>query len=213
MPTTSPAVLRRFKSVADKHAARVGARIKARREHVGLTQSALARLLPTADSNQVSRWERGLHTPNPDTLELIAEILGVTYVDLVALAEEPRTASPYPEGGVPEMMEHIIRLEEIAKGHAGGAQVEKVRAEFRGEVGEMQDRLSNIENGLADAVEGLRKQYLILGEILTALGTPEGLQVLLDAVPKLGELVQAEESTLGALAEDRAARDRKGQAG
>ncbi|CAA9323818.1 MAG: hypothetical protein AVDCRST_MAG68-2119 [uncultured Gemmatimonadetes bacterium] len=64
--------------MASQHAARIGARIRERREELHLTQSQLARQMPgSIDVNQVSRWERGVHKPHDDTLAELARILEV----------------------------------------------------------------------------------------------------------------------------------------
>lgn len=69
---------RRFELMAAEHTARIGERIAQRRNEIGLSQRALADLLPgKTDGNQVSKWERGQHQPSPDTLEHIAKVLQV----------------------------------------------------------------------------------------------------------------------------------------
>jgi len=58
---------------------RVGERIRQAREAKGLSQSGLARLLPTAaEGRDVSRWERGLNMPSWTNLQALAEALEVT---------------------------------------------------------------------------------------------------------------------------------------
>jgi transcriptional regulator with XRE-family HTH domain len=55
---------------------RVGARIKKARLRSGLTQTDLARRIDVADA-QISRWENGRAMPAMETLEAIADALGV----------------------------------------------------------------------------------------------------------------------------------------
>jgi transcriptional regulator with XRE-family HTH domain len=65
--------------MAAEYVARMGARIRERREELGMTQRELADAIPgKADSNQVSKWERGGHRPSDSTLEHIAKALKVT---------------------------------------------------------------------------------------------------------------------------------------
>lgn len=79
--------------MASQHAARIGARIRERREEVGLTQGQLARQIPgSVDVNQISRWERGVHRPHDDTLAQMAEALDVDVSYFHSDAPEPGTA-------------------------------------------------------------------------------------------------------------------------
>lgn len=64
--------------MALEYVARMGARIRERREELGMTQRELADAIPgKADSNQVSKWERGEHKPGDNNLEHIAKALEV----------------------------------------------------------------------------------------------------------------------------------------
>lgn len=55
-----------------------GSRIKAAREAAGLTQQQLADAVQAGGGQrQVSNWEGGRRTPRRETLERIAEVLGV----------------------------------------------------------------------------------------------------------------------------------------
>lgn len=63
--------------------ARVAARVRELRRQRGLTVTALAGAAGMARPN-VSRIERGEHSPSLDTLDRIAKALGVTIADLVA---------------------------------------------------------------------------------------------------------------------------------
>jgi len=62
---------------SDDYRKRVGRRIRRARLRAGLnTQTKLAQALGVSD-NQVNRWEKGRHMPNPPMLERIANTLGV----------------------------------------------------------------------------------------------------------------------------------------
>lgn len=64
--------------MASEHVKRMGARIKERREELGMTQRQLADAVGGAtDGNQVSKWERGANRPTDARLELIARALHV----------------------------------------------------------------------------------------------------------------------------------------
>lgn len=84
----SPASRRRFELMAAAYLERMGERIRARREELGLSRADVARLMPgKTNENAVYRWEKGLHRPNDDTLEALAEVLKTTVGQL--LADEP----------------------------------------------------------------------------------------------------------------------------
>jgi transcriptional regulator with XRE-family HTH domain len=56
----------------------IGDRIKAAREAAGLTQQQLSDAVSSGGGRQqVSNWEGGRRTPRRETLERIAEVLGV----------------------------------------------------------------------------------------------------------------------------------------
>ncbi len=78
----------RFQLVAAEFLVRMGARIERQRKERGLSRADLARLLPgKVNENQIYRWERGKHQPNPDTLQALADALEVDVAEL--LAPEP----------------------------------------------------------------------------------------------------------------------------
>ncbi len=80
--------------MAAEYVQRIGQRIKERRDEKHMTQLELARALPgTVGSDQVSRWERGLHKPSDETLEQIAEILDVPVVYFMT-ADPDKTETP-----------------------------------------------------------------------------------------------------------------------
>ena len=71
---------------------RVGARIRERREALGLSQGALARRLPgVVEGSQVSRWERGENFPTYRNLVALAAALKVSEETLVCGCEPPRS--------------------------------------------------------------------------------------------------------------------------
>jgi transcriptional regulator with XRE-family HTH domain len=75
---------------------RVGARIAARRQEAGLTQTQLARRIdPGMDGGQVSRWETGASFPTYENIRALARALGVSEEALLCgLDEEPRRGRP-----------------------------------------------------------------------------------------------------------------------
>lgn len=95
-PTTTKDLRRRFEEMASEHVKRMGARIKDRREELGLTQKQLADLVGGAtDGNQVSKWERGANRPTDARLEKIAEALQV---------QPAYFHTPPPAGGTGDLM-------------------------------------------------------------------------------------------------------------
>jgi transcriptional regulator with XRE-family HTH domain len=57
--------------------------LRAAREHAGLTQHELARLVGVAGGERVSRWELGTSEPRPDLLLKLARILAIPASDLI----------------------------------------------------------------------------------------------------------------------------------
>jgi transcriptional regulator with XRE-family HTH domain len=86
---------------------RVGARIRAQRKELGLSQSGLARRLPGAvETVTVGRWERGESFPNYDNLSALAKVFGLTEEQLLTLPisksrKSPRKPPRAPEGASP----------------------------------------------------------------------------------------------------------------
>ena len=68
---------------------KTGAFIKALRTELGLTQRELAERLHITD-RAVSKWERGLNAPDIALLEPLADILGVSIVELIRGARIPQ---------------------------------------------------------------------------------------------------------------------------
>lgn len=78
MLRTRDAQALRFRAMAIEHIARMGVRIRQRREELSLTQEDVARAMPgKTTGNQVSRWERGANRPGDQQLEHLAKILKV----------------------------------------------------------------------------------------------------------------------------------------
>src|SRR3954471_22187860 len=68
-----------FAAVAQEHVEKLGARIRERREELGLSQDELGRRIGLkATGNYVSRWERAANQPDDDYLPLIAKALETT---------------------------------------------------------------------------------------------------------------------------------------
>lgn len=96
-PTNGAAITNRLEALrlqlmAGELAEQIGARIRARREELGLNQRELAEKLPAAVSNQhVSNWERGVYRPSDKNLPLIAEALDVSVDYLYGAKPQPQT--------------------------------------------------------------------------------------------------------------------------
>lgn len=106
--------------VAKEQAARVGRRIRERRDELGLTQAEVAARMvdsPSTNDQQVSKWERGEHRPNDDNLEILAQALETTLADLVSgpLGERDgrpaATPDPFASNGGDPYREQLDRIE------------------------------------------------------------------------------------------------------
>lgn len=97
VPSHQTVLALRVQLMAAESTARIGERIKDLREQRGITQAALARALPgVVEASAVSRWERGKVRPRDETMEKLAEVLGVDFSYFVA---------PEPAGGsAPDLM-------------------------------------------------------------------------------------------------------------
>lgn len=80
--TTKRAQYARYALVLALHKVELGKIIARRRKDVGLTQAALARLVPVETAQTVSRWERGLNEPT--NLPALAEALQTTPEAMIA---------------------------------------------------------------------------------------------------------------------------------
>lgn len=80
----------------------VGERIRATRERLGRNRNQLARELGTSWQH-VSRWERGLTEPSPESLRRIAAYLGVS-VDYLLTGTQFVAQAPPPGEGLSEFL-------------------------------------------------------------------------------------------------------------
>ena len=95
MMGTSPAQRLRLQAVAAEFLERMGAQIRARREELQLSRADVAREMPgKVNENQVYRWEKGRHQPNPDTLEALAKVLKC---DVATFMSPPPTQTETPD--------------------------------------------------------------------------------------------------------------------
>lgn len=136
--------------MAAEMAERIGARVRARREELGLTQAEVARRMPgTTTSDQLSRWERGKH--QPQNLDSLAEALEVDvsyfYAPAPASTETPDLFPP---------METPDRL----------ARLERQLGEFKSEV---LDELAGVREELRKAFNGRTEQGADIIDRLDAL--------------------------------------------
>jgi transcriptional regulator with XRE-family HTH domain len=118
--------------MAAEHVARIGARIRERRDELNLTQRELADLIPgKADGNQVSKWERGEHRVSDDTLEHIAAALQTDVAYFIA---------PAPRAGSPDLMGTLRE--------ADATQLDRIERMLS----EVLQRLTAVEASVADAL-------------------------------------------------------------
>lgn len=109
--------------MASERGRKIGARMRERREELGLSQSAVADEFPGASvtKDYISRWELGKVTVSDDYLEQAAEALRTTVADLVAgPVAEREQATPDVlgalEGDVPAALARIEKkLDEALK--------------------------------------------------------------------------------------------------
>lgn len=99
--------------MAAESTARIGERIRSLREERGMTQAALARALPgVVEASAVSRWERGKVRPRDETLEKIADTLGVDFAYFLAPepehAETPALLDQLSEGAALQRIERKL---------------------------------------------------------------------------------------------------------
>lgn len=87
----------RLETVAAEFLERMGAQIRARRDELRLSRAEVARRMPgKVNENQVYRWEKGLHQPNPDTLQALAKVLDTDVaVFMSAPADKGSTPEPF----------------------------------------------------------------------------------------------------------------------
>jgi transcriptional regulator with XRE-family HTH domain len=96
MMGTSHAQRLRLQLMAAAFLERLGERIRERREALNLSRpDVVSQMSGRVNENQLYRWEKGLHQPNPDTLEELARILECDVADLMA-PEPDKTSTPDP---------------------------------------------------------------------------------------------------------------------
>ena len=86
----------RFELMAREHVLRIGARIKDRRDELGLSQKEVADRMPglAVDGNYISRWERGIVKPGDEHMGDLAKALETT---IAALLIDPPDKSETPD--------------------------------------------------------------------------------------------------------------------
>src|SRR4051812_45219376 len=78
VPMTSRAQALRFETMAVEYLERMGARMRERREELGLSRDLVAREMGgLTTGNQIYRWETGRHQAGPEALERLAGVLKV----------------------------------------------------------------------------------------------------------------------------------------
>jgi transcriptional regulator with XRE-family HTH domain len=154
LPTTDRLAARRFALVAAEFVQRLGERIAERRKELGLTQLELALALPgKVGADQVSRWERGIHKPEDDTLEEIATVLKVP-VAFFVVDKPDKASTPSPFAGHDAISDRLDAIEESVK---------RQLAEHAAAVEDLIEK----QNGL------LARQSRILKRIEAAIGREE----------------------------------------
>jgi transcriptional regulator with XRE-family HTH domain len=109
MPMTERLAALRLQIVATEMSARIGERIRERREELGMrTQRELADLIPsdTVTNQTVSNWERGVNQPSPRYLRELAEALQVDVSYFLQLRDKPakgKTPDPF-DGSIQEQL-------------------------------------------------------------------------------------------------------------
>lgn len=90
----------------------MGAQMRGRREALGLSRSEVARRMPgKVSENQVYRWEKGLHQPNPDTLQALADVLECSVATLMSSPPvKERTPEPFSALSQLDRIEHKLDL-------------------------------------------------------------------------------------------------------
>ncbi len=88
-------------------------RLVALRSAAGLTQHELARLVGESQAN-IAFWERSEKPPRSDVLPKLAQVLGVSVVDLLVSDQTPVQLPPRPvpvlRGRMQEVFEKVSRL-------------------------------------------------------------------------------------------------------
>ena len=88
-------------------AQKLGTFIATTRKEKGMTQRELAERLNVTDK-AISKWERGLGLPDIQTIEPLADVLGVTIMDI--MRAEPTQQDVLPKEQVSQMLSDTIDL-------------------------------------------------------------------------------------------------------
>lgn len=106
--------------MAAQRAEKIGARMRERREQLGLKQREIADRVPVASvtADYVGRWERGIVEPSAAYLDLIAAALETSVADLMAgpLSErkpQGETPDPFANGHSQHIAERLDRIEAV----------------------------------------------------------------------------------------------------
>lgn len=151
MMGTSPAQRLRLQAVAAEYLERMGRRIRERRESLGLSRTDVAREMPgKVGENQVYRWEKGLHQPNPDTLQALAVALKCEVADFMA------PDAPENEGGTPDpFASSAAEGGDLAQLVAGlDEQVRLLRSELAARDAEVLTRIAGLQRSIQDLRDG-----------------------------------------------------------
>jgi transcriptional regulator with XRE-family HTH domain len=143
--------------MAAEYLAAMGAKIRERREELGMTQDEVAREMPgKVTGNRVSLWERGRHRPHDDSLEALARVLRVPVSYFMASApDKGATPSPFGDGSAPA----LTRLEEALA--AARREIAEARREgadtavgFQALIDQQSDLLRR-QSAILERIEGL----------------------------------------------------------
>jgi len=97
----------------------MGEIIAVRRKELGMTQKELAAKMNVTDK-AVSKWERGLASPDINSVPRLAEILEVSVVELMDAQEAPKQEEAPMKHVVKEMIDLVFKVVPLAMGIAVG---------------------------------------------------------------------------------------------
>lgn len=145
MLKTNSVALRRFQLMALEHIERRAARMRRRREELGLTQEEVADRMQDIHTERspdeprdktrgqmVSDWERSINEPSPAKLELLASALGWTVGDLNGGAAEKE---PTPD--LMGTLSPTLEAADLAELHRKLDQVLAGQTELRSEIAQV----------------------------------------------------------------------------
>lgn len=126
MLTTKDAQAVRLELMAREYVQRIGARMRERREELGLSQREVADQMPGAvTGNDISRWERGEHKPGDERLEKLAEILQTSVAYF--LTDKRESATP-DLSNAPSQLDRIEAAQESLTVEVAAIRVELATA-------------------------------------------------------------------------------------